>query len=147
MTNDELITCYFRLNRRISACEKRIIELREDFYSQSMTNRVLADGDHLYTAGFDVELNVIRIVDAIAKTEKDLSSFQFKHTHFNRYLSRLKEQDKASLVKNYNKAEPTRGDPVKSHLKKVCLEEIQEIEMAALHRFGVDSLIDKEDDE
>lgn len=131
MTNEDLIASYFYIDKEIKKCKHQIGRVRATFYSQSMSSRVTSDETHVFSEGFNVEYNVIKLVDTLAATEDIKKVLEFKHKHFKRYLRELPESDRGFLIDKYKYNSQATNKAIDS----ACLKEIQEIEEAAGYRF------------
>ena len=131
MVDDEVITYYFELNKRIAKVKGRLKKMRFDFYQQTMSSYCTSDEQKIYTKGFRVEKKVIAFVDAEAMALGQLDIMRFKHKHFVKYLKQLSSADRYFLTHKYKWQEGGINDRV----ERECFEEIQEIEEAAGHRF------------
>jgi hypothetical protein len=134
VTDDELIASYFWIDWKIKECKRRIAEKRAIFYSQTMSSHVTSDETRIFSEGFNVEYNVTQLVDTLAVTEESMKVLEFKHKHFRRYLRELSESDRRLLIDKYkNGSQATNG-----RIESACLEEIREIETAAVYRFKLE---------
>lgn len=132
MINNDLIASYFYIDKEIRKCKRKIGEKRAMFYNQSMSSHVTSDETHVFSEGFNVEYNVIQLVDTLAVTEDSKKVLEFKHKHFKRYLRELPESERIFLIDKYkNNSQATNGT-----VEQACLKEIQEIEEAAGYRFN-----------
>ena len=134
MSNDDLITSYFWLECKIKECRSRIAEKRAIFYSQTMSSHITSDETRIFSEGFNVEWNVAKLVDSLALTEERIRVLEFKNKHFRRYLRALSESDRHLLIDKYkNGSQATNGC-----IENACLEEIREIETAAVYKFKLE---------
>lgn len=132
MTYDDLIASYFFMDKEIRKCKRHVGKVRAKFYNQSMSSHVTSDETHVFSEGFNVESNVIQLVDTLAVTEDSRKVLEFKHKHFKRYLKALPESERVFLIDKYkNKSQATNGT-----VERACLKEIKEIEEAAGYRFN-----------
>ena len=51
MVDDEVITYYFELNKRIAKVKGRLKKMRFDFYQQTMSSYCTSDEQKIYTKG------------------------------------------------------------------------------------------------
>ena len=131
MVDEEVITYYFELGKRIAKVKGRLKKMRFDFYQQTMSSYCTSDEQKIYTKGFPVEKKVIAFVDAEALALDQLAIMRFKHKHFVKYLKQLSSADRYFLTHKYKWQEGGLNDRV----ERECFEEIQEIEEAAGYRF------------
>ena len=103
MTYDNLIASYFYIDKEIRKCKRQVGKVRAMFYSQSMSSHVTSDETHVFSEGFNVEYNVIQLVDTLAVTEDSRKVLEFKHKHFKRYLRGLPESERVFLINKYKK--------------------------------------------
>ena len=131
MVDDEVITYYFELNKRIAKVKGRLKKMRFDFYQQTMSSYCTSDEQKIYTKGFPVESKVIELVDSEEQAKSRMAVMKFKQRHFLAYLKQLSSADRYFLTHKYKWQEGGLNDRV----ERECFEEIQEIEEAAGHRF------------
>ena len=131
MVDDEVITYYFELNKRIAKVKGRLKKMRFDFYQQTMSSYCTSDEQKIFTKGFPVESKVIELVDSEEQAESRMAVMKFKQRHFLAYLKQISSADRYFLTHKYKWQEGGLNDRV----ERECFEEIQEIEEAAGHRF------------
>ena len=131
MVDDEVITYYFELNKRIAKVKGRLKKMRFDFYQQTMSSYCTSDEQKIYTKGFPVEKKVIAFVDAEALALDQLAIMRFKHKHFVKYLKQLSSADRYSLTRKHKWHEEALND----RAERECFEELLEIEEAAGYQF------------
>ena len=131
MVDDEVITYYFELNKRIAIVKGRLKKMRFDFYQQTMSSYCTSDEQKIYTKGFRVEKKVIAFVDAEAMALGQLDIMRFKHKHFVKYLKQLSSADRYFLTRKHKWHE----EALNERVERECFEELLEIEEAAGYRF------------
>ena len=131
MVDDEVITYYFELNKRIAKVKGRLKKMRFDFYQQTMSSYCTSDEQKIYTKGFPVEKKVIAFVDAEALALDQLAIMRFKHKHFVKYLKQLSSADRYFLTRKHKWHE----EALNERVERECFEELLEMEEAAGYRF------------
>lgn len=131
MIDEDVISYYFSLNKRIAKARRRLKEMRIEFYQQTMSSYCTSDEETIYTKGFPVEKKVITLVDAQVMAEEHIELLAFKQKHFLRYLNNLQKAERVCLKEKYI----WHRERLIDHLERDCCEEIQEIEEAAGYMF------------
>ena len=129
--DEELISEYFSLNKRIGKIKSRMKKMRFEFYQQTMSSYCTSNEEKIYTKGFPVEKKVISLLDAESLAMNQIDLLVFKQKHFLRYLKQLPSADRRFLKRKYKWHETCINDRV----ERECFEEILEIEEAAGYRF------------
>ena len=101
MIDEDVISYYFSLNKRIAKARRRLKEMRIEFYQQTMSSYCTSDEETIYTKGFPVEKKVITLVDAQAMAEEHIELLAFKQKHFLRYLNNLQKAERVCLKEKY----------------------------------------------
>ena len=130
--DEDVISYYFSLNKRIAKARRRLKEMRIEFYQQTMSSYCTSDEDKIYSHGFPVEKKVITLVDAQAMASEHIELMAFKQKHFRKYLDGLQKAERVCLKEKYI----WRRERLIDHVERECFEEIQEIEEAAGYRFN-----------
>ena len=130
--DEDVISYYFSLNKRIAKARRRLKEMRIEFYQQTMSSYCTSDEDKIYSHGFPVEKKVITLVDAQAMASEHIELMAFKQKHFRQYLDGLQKAERVCLKEKYI----WRRERLIDHVERECFEEIQEIEEAAGYRFN-----------
>ena len=131
MIDEDVISYYFSLNKRIAKARRRLKEMRIEFYQQTMSSYCTSDEEKMYTKGFPVEKKVITLVDAQAMAAEHIEILAFKQKHFLRYLNGLQKAERVCLKEKYI----WHRERLIDHVERECFEEIQEIEEAAGYMF------------
>ncbi|WP_321378405.1 hypothetical protein [Trichococcus shcherbakoviae] len=131
MIDEDVISYYFSLNKRIAKAKRRLKEMRIEFYQQTMSSYCTSDEDKIYSHGFPVEKKVITLVDAQAMAAEHIEILAFKQKHFLRYLNGLQKAERVCLKEKYI----WHRERLIDHVERECFEEIQEIEEAAGYMF------------
>ncbi len=129
--DEDVISYYFSLNKRIAKAKRRLKEMRIEFYQQTMSSYCTSDEDKIYSHGFPVEKKVITLVDAQAMAAEHIEILAFKQKHFLRYLNGLQKAERVCLKEKYI----WHRERLIDHVERECFEEIQEIEEAAGYMF------------
>lgn len=131
MIDEDVISYYFSLNKRIAKARRRLKEMRIEFYQQTMSSYCTSDEEKIYSHGFPVEKKVITLVDAQAMASEHIEILAFKQKHFRQYLDGLQKAERVCLKEKYI----WRRERLIDHVERECFEEIQEIEEAAGYKF------------
>lgn len=118
---------YFHLDKEIEDMEKRIGQVRECFYDQTMVSQMVSNGLEFYTESFSVERNVSMYVDVVHALEKYLNRLCKKQHYFRRFLQSLTSEERQYLTDKY--MQPFRPSLL-SVTEKQTYDEIQEIHEA-----------------
>lgn len=94
---------FFKLSEEAAAIKRRISELREEFYSQTMETQTVPMDMQIVAKGFDCEKNVIPFVDSIMDYEKQLMNIHKKQRYLNDYLQTLEPEEKRYLIEQYTR--------------------------------------------
>lgn len=129
--DEDVISYYFSLNKRIAKARRRLKEMRIEFYQQTMSSYCTSDEEKIYSHGFPVEKKVITLVDAQAMASEHIEILAFKQKHFRQYLDGLQKAERVCLKEKYI----WRRERLIDHVERECFEEIQEIEEAAGYKF------------
>ncbi len=129
--DEDLISEYFYLNKRIVETDSRINSMHDEFYRQTMSSYCTYDDEKMYTIGFPVEKKVITLVDTESLAKKKLDLLKFKQKHFLRYMKQLTSADRDFLTHKYEWQE----EGMNERLERECFDEVLEIEEAAGYHF------------
>lgn len=126
MEEDE-VRDYFRLEQRIHRIKMRKTLFEKMFYAQSMAGKIEFNGLELRFNGFNVEANVLPMIDETIRMDKRIIILEKKHLYITRYLNSLDSEEKEYLIHQY------------VHLDGICsineydrhlVSELKEIEIA-----------------
>ena len=126
-----LIAYYMNLAKSIYRHERMLKEIRIGFFNQTMSSYTTSNGEEVFSIGFNVEENVIHLVDGQRKLESTLEICRFKHKHFTAFLHTLQHADRIYLKERYLQEEEVMNERVDQE----CSDMIQEIEEAVSYRF------------
>lgn len=131
MVDEEVITYYFELNKRIAKVRRRLKKMRAEFYQQTMSSYCTSSDQGIYTQSFPLEKKIITLLDAEGLAMQQVELMKFKQKHFVKYLKQLKSSDRYFLIRKYKWQEGGLNERV----ERECYEELQEIEEATGYRF------------
>ena len=131
MIDCSLIAYYMNLAKSIYRHERMLKEIRIGFFNQTMSSYTTTNGQEVFSIGFNVEENVIHLVDGQRKLESTLEICRFKHKHFTEFLHTLPHDDRIYLKQRYLQEEEIMNDRV----DRECFDMVQEIEEAVSYRF------------
>ena len=129
--DEELVSTYFYLKKRIDKTEQRIKQSEKEFMLNNFYTGVQIRYEVMQSVAFKLEAEVIDHVSAIQVAEKHIKTLQFKLKHFNRFLSGLSNLDKEYYTNHYKYDYEGLND----RLDSLIIDEVKEIEEAATHCF------------
>lgn len=129
---DELIIQeYFNLDKTIARLRRRLDELRQEFYQQSMTTHLEYTDLGIVSRGFRPDREVVKLYDRMALVERRIGRNIFRNKHFNMYLDTLPADELKRLKSRYT---GQKRSCVSMELLQKVATEIQEIETAICFR-------------
>ncbi|MBT2731653.1 hypothetical protein [Carnobacterium sp. ISL-102] len=129
--DDDLISTYFYIQKRIDRAKERIEESEKEFKHKNFYTGVQVRYEKMQSVAFKLEAEVIDHVDAITLAEKHIKTLQFKLKHFNHFLNGLNSLDRNYFTNRYKYDYEGLND----RLDSLIIDEVKEIEEAANHCF------------
>ena len=131
MIDCSLIAYYMNLAKSIYRHKRMLKEIRIGFFNQTTSSYITSNDQEIFSKGFNIEENVIHLVDGQRKLEETIKICEFKHNHFTEFLHTLPHDDRMYLKERYLQEEEIINDRV----DRECFDMIQEIEEAVSYRF------------
>ena len=135
MSDDEygLIRKYFSIDQSIIDAQERIKIMRFYFYTNNFYTRQEYKGDDQQTTrAFKQENEVARLVDSMAKVEKNITKKNLKNKYLYDYIHTLPLNEQTYLKNKYISGQEVR---LREDVESSLLEEIHEIEEAVQWMF------------
>lgn len=129
--DEELISSYFSLPRRIRKTRSRMANAEKTFHSRSFYTRMEERDGEMTTVAFRLDREVVDHVTMLQTAEKHLEELAFKHKHFRRFWNTLDDRSKEYYRTKYREGYPH----INAELDELILEEIAEIEEACGYIF------------
>lgn len=132
--DEDLVSTYFYLQKRIDRAIKRIEEYETEFNSKNFYTCIQMRYEEMTTVAFKLEKEVIHHVSAIEMAEQHIKTLQFKLKHFDRFMNGLSSSNREYYISRYKYDYKALND----RLDKLIFEEVGEIEEAAAHYFKLE---------
>lgn len=130
--DEDLVSTYFFLQKRIDRAKKRIEEYEQEFNNKNFYTCIQERYDEMTIVAFKLEQEVTNHVAAIEVAEQHIKTLQFKLKHFNRFMGTLSSSDREYYISRYMREYEALND----RLDELIFEEISEIEEAATYYNG-----------
>lgn len=130
--DEDLVSTYFYLQKRIDRAIKRIEEYETEFKWKNFYTSVQMRYEEMTTVAFNLEKEVTNHVSAIEMAEQHIKTLQFKLKHFDRFMNGLSSSDREYYTSRYKYDYEALND----RLDKLIFEEVSEIEEAAAYHHG-----------
>lgn len=132
--DEDLVSTYFYLQKRIDRAIKRIEEYETEFKWKNFYTSVQMRYEEMTTVAFNLEKEVTNHVTAIEMANQHIKTMEFKLKHFNRFMNDLSSSDREYYTSRYKYDYEALND----RLDKLIFEEVSEIEEAAAYYFKLD---------
>ena len=130
--DEDLVSTYFYLQKRIDRATRRIGEYEHEFNNKNFYTCTQMRYEEMTTVAFNLEKEVTNHVTAIETAEQHIKTLQFKLKHFDRFMNGLSSCDKEYYLSRYKYDYEALND----RLDKLIFEEVSEIEEAAAYHNG-----------
>ena len=130
--NEDLVSTYFYLQKRIDRAKGRIEEYEQDFNNKNFYTCIQERYEVMTTVAFRLEKEVTDHVAAIEMAEQHIKTLQFKLKHFDRFWSEVSSLDKEYYLDRYKRHRETINDS----LDNLIVDDIREIEEAASYQIS-----------
>ncbi|WP_054660705.1 hypothetical protein [Secundilactobacillus kimchicus] len=132
--DESLIREYMHLDRKRFRILRQLDVIKAMFWQQSFMRSPLdvdEAGNPNRIVRFDHQIDAIIDMESLVfQTSQELA---FKHTHWQRYLSSLSDQERAYIVRKYGSNEQLLTD---EDVDQRALNQCNQIEEATAHKFG-----------
>ena len=132
--DEDLVSTYFYLQKRIDRTRERIEEYEQDFNNKNFYTCIQERYEVMTAVAFRLEKEVTDHVAAIEMAEQHIKTLQFKLKHFDRFMNGLSSSDKEYYISCYK----YNYEALNDRLDKLLIEEVSEIEEAVTHYFKLE---------